>query len=201
MFLHFKLKMEKKTKFAIFVAGGEVGLINVTLLLWKIKQFFQVHKLWSATLTFSCFGGVVSDMQDGSGLAWDYMRGCFQMQEDAWGLPFSSAAQVAPAGGEHHQCRGPGLRRKRKKRAIKSFCWFWQGSLCYDALKTNQSNSVNSSLDVLHLKGISLNSFHLICLRAPITLVWQCWLHSPNSPLSGIVLFSSVKVMRGCLGK
>jgi len=45
MFLHFKLKMEKKTKFAIFVAGGEVGLINVTLLLWKIKQFFQVYKL------------------------------------------------------------------------------------------------------------------------------------------------------------
>ena len=28
--------------------AGEVGLINVTLLLWKIKQFFQVYKLWSA---------------------------------------------------------------------------------------------------------------------------------------------------------
>ena len=172
------------------MAGGEVGLINVTLLLWKIKQFFQVYKLWSATLTFSCFGGVVSDMQDGSGLAWDYMRGCFQMQEDAWGLPFSSAAQVAPAGGEHHQCRGPGLRKKRikSKRVIKSFRWLWQGSFCYDALKANKPNGTLSGCPFLFSSQTRLiRCFHFICLFAPMSLVCQRWLHSTTAHCQGFI--------------
>ena len=92
-------------------AGG-VGLINVNIaVMKKIKQFFQVYKLWSEPdidfLLFRGGGRVVSDVQDGLGFGWDYMRGWFQMpqqeREDAWGLPLPPAAQAAPASGEHHQ--------------------------------------------------------------------------------------------------
>ena len=177
-----------------------MGLNNVTiLLLWKIKQFFQVYKLWSAPdidfLLFRGGGRVVSDVQDGLGFGWDYMRGWFQMpqqqeREDAWGLPLPPAAQAAPASGEHHQCRGPGLRKQRKKskRFIKSFRWLWQGSFCYDALKANKPNGTLSGCPFLFSTQTRLiHCFHFICLFTPMSLVCQRWLHSTTAHCQGFI--------------